>query len=97
MASEKQAYTLSDRGTFLVLKGKLELKLLEQGDKMLRNPYSVIAVNPARHPDVNYMGAMSLIAWLTSPKAQQMIGSFGRERFPSALFHPLAVPQAAER
>ncbi|MEW5945229.1 MAG: substrate-binding domain-containing protein [bacterium] len=91
MASEKEAYTLTDRGTFLSMKGKLELDVLFEGDPALDNPYSVIAVNPARCPDCNYMGAMTLIAWLTSPEAQKMIADFNVAG--ARLFHPVSTPE----
>ena len=89
MASELNAYTISDRGTWLVLHSKLSLKLLVEGDPELHNPYSIIAVNPYRYPGVNYMGAMSLIAWMTSVDGQNKIRQFrlnGR-----SLFIPTAI------
>ena len=43
---------------------------------VLRNPYSIIAVNPNLHPDLNYAGAMALIAWVTSPAGQAIIDDF---------------------
>lgn len=76
MAFEKHGYVLSDRGTFLAYRGKLDLQLMVEGDKRLLNPYGVIAVNPARYPKVNYAGAMELINWLTSPEGQQLIAGF---------------------
>ncbi len=90
MADEKDAYTLSDRGTYLAMKDQMDLAILFEGDAGLDNPYAVIAVNPARYPDSNYMDAMLLIAWLTSPEGQKAIGDFrvGGE----LLFHPTAIP-----
>jgi tungstate transport system substrate-binding protein len=76
MAFEKRGYVLSDRGTFLAYKGKLDLQILVEGDKRLLNPYGVIAVNPKRYPKVNYTGAMQLIDWLTSMEGQQLIAGF---------------------
>lgn len=95
MADEKQAYCLADRGTYLALKDKLRLIVLFQNHKDLMNPYSVIAVNPARHPRTNYFGAMLLIAWMTSPEGQDIIGEFkvGGE----VLFHPTAIPDAGKK
>jgi len=86
IAHEKMAYTLSDRGTYLAYKPKIELMIILQGDPALDNPYGVIAVNPALHPHVNYVNAMTFIGWLTSPECQRMIGEFkiGGE----ALFYP---------
>ena len=89
MAHEKRAYTLVDRGTFIAFKGKVNLDALVEGDERLFNPYGVIAVNPARHPHANYIGAMTLIAWLTSTEGQAMIA--GYERGGEQLFYPDAV------
>jgi len=93
LADEKRAYCLSDRGTYLAMRGKVDLTVLSEGDPILRNPYSIMAVNPARHPEVNYAGAMALIGWVTSPKGQAIIGALrvGGQ----VLFHPAAVPGAA--
>jgi tungstate transport system substrate-binding protein len=92
MADEKNAYTLSDRGTFLTYKAKGDLVIVNQGDPALFNPYTIIAVNPARQPAVRYFDAMALIAWMTSPEGQRLIADFkvGGEM----LFHPTAVPPA---
>lgn len=88
IANEIDGYTMTDRGTWLAYQAKLEIKLLFEDDPPLFNPYGIIAVNPERHPDVNYAGAIRLINWITSPAAQQMIGEFkirGQQLFvPSA-------------
>jgi len=94
IAHEKGAYTLTDRGTWLAVGGPLELVPLFQGDPLLDNPYSIIAVNPARYPAIRYMDAMILIAWLTSPEGQARIGAFRKQG--QVLFHPTAVPAACE-
>lgn len=91
MASELDAYTLTDRGTWLAYRDKLPLKILVEGDDRLFNPYGVIAVNPAVYDDVNYLGAMQLIAWITSPQGQQVIRDFKLQG--EALFVPSAIPQ----
>ncbi len=93
MANERQAYTLADRGTYLAYKQRDELVILEEDDPLLFNPYTITAVNPARHPQAKYMEAMQLIAWLTSPAGQQLIGSFKQDG--QVLFHPVAVPERA--
>ena len=89
IADELNAYTISDRGTWLAFKSKLSLKLLAEGDTELHNPYSMIAVNPARYPGINYLGAMSLIAWITSVEGQEKIGNFRING--QLLFTPVAV------
>ena len=76
IADEKGAYVLVDRGTYLFHQKTIRLKLAVEGDKNLSNPYGVIAVNPHRHSHVKYQRAMSLIAWLTSPKCQNMINKY---------------------
>ena len=91
MASELDAYTMTDRGTWLAYRGHLELALLLQGDPPLFNPYGIIAVNPARHPDVNYVGATVLIKWLASPEGQKMIARYRVDG--QSLFHPLLIPE----
>ena len=90
MAHEKLAYTISDRGTFLTYRPKIDLIVISEGDTNLYNPYGVIAVNPALHPQVKYVKAMTLIGWLTSPECQKMIGEF--KKGGEILFYPDAVP-----
>jgi tungstate transport system substrate-binding protein len=93
MAAELGAYTLTDRGTWLAMQNKLPLKVLVSGDSRLFNPYGVIAVNPDRYRDINYRGAMRLIAWLTSVEGQKIIEDFKINDEP--LFIPTAVRPAA--
>ena len=89
IANEIDGYTMTDRGTWLAYQSKLDIQLLFEDDPPLFNPYGIIAVNPARHPDVNYVGASKLIKWMTAPEAQKMIGEFkikGQQLFvPSAV------------
>ena len=75
-AFEKQGYTLTDRGTYLAYKDKIDLIIVVQGDKRLYNPYGIIAVNPEMHSHVNYKGAMEYINWIISPATQKLIGDF---------------------
>lgn len=90
MASEKRAYTLTDRATYLTYKQRADLQILSQGDPVLFNPYTIIAVNPARHREVKYVEAMQLIAWMTSVEGQALIAGFKHEG--RTLFTPMAVP-----
>jgi tungstate transport system substrate-binding protein len=92
IAHEKQGYTLSDRGTYLAYKNKIELEILAEGDPVLFNPYGIIAVNPAKHPTANYVLAMAYIGWVTSPGGQKIIREFGKHKFGQALFIPVAIP-----
>ena len=88
IASEKGAYTLTDRATYLAQKDKLDLEILLEGDPALLNIYHVISVNPAKWPKVNAAGATAFADFLTSPDGQAMIGSFGVEKFGQPLFVP---------
>lgn len=89
MADEQQAYTLSDRATYLARQATgLDLDILAEGDPRLFNPYGVIAINPENHPHVNSDGATAFIEWLTSVETQQRIGEFGLEQFGQPLFVP---------
>ncbi|MDP3670942.1 MAG: substrate-binding domain-containing protein [Telluria sp.] len=76
MAAELRAYTLTDRATYSAYKAKTGLAVVVEGDPKMFNPYGIIAVNPARHPGVNYKGARLLIDWITSPEGQKRIASF---------------------
>ncbi len=91
MADETKAYTLTDRGTYLAMTGKLKLETLCEGDAVLLNPYGIIAVNPAKFPHVNYLKAMALIGWITSQEGQKIIREFGKEKFGQPLFYPTAI------
>lgn len=76
MSGHLQAYTLTDRATYGAYRSRIDLDILVEGDKQLFNPYGVIAVNPARYPDVNYRGAMQFIEWLTGPDGREAIAAF---------------------
>ncbi|MEW6348346.1 MAG: substrate-binding domain-containing protein [Thermodesulfobacteriota bacterium] len=76
MAFDKKAYTIADRGTFLTFMNKIDLVVLFEGDKSLFNPYGIIAVNPKKHPKVNYELAKKLIDYVTGPEGQKVIADF---------------------
>jgi tungstate transport system substrate-binding protein len=84
IASQKQAYTLSDRGTFLAT-DNLDSELLVEGGKDLLNPYHVIVVEAE---GVNRACAQEFSDWITSPETQDEIGSFGMAEFGEPLFVP---------
>ena len=88
MAAELDAYTLTDRGTWLAYRDKSSLKILNQGDPQLFNPYHIIAVSPERFPSINHQGANALIAWITSSEGQSLIGQFQLNE--TVLFKPSA-------
>ena len=76
MSGALGAYTLTDRGTFVAYKSRIGLDILVSGDPRLANPYGIIAVNPKRHADINFAGAMALIDWITSTEGLKLIASF---------------------
>ncbi len=90
MASEKQAYTLSDMGTFLAYGGKLDLVPIVDKGAILLNVYSAIAVNPEKNPKTNIDMATNLIDFLTSPEIQELIGNYGVTEYGIQLFIPCA-------
>jgi tungstate transport system substrate-binding protein len=92
IASEKQAYTLTDRSTYLHLQQTLASTILFAGDPGLRNVYSVMRVNPARHPNVNAAGARALHAWLLGDQASELIRRYGKEQFGQPLFFLVVRP-----
>ncbi len=88
IASEKQAYTLVDGGTFLAMLDRLDLTSLLEGDEVLLNLYSVSEVNPARFPKVNNVGARAFSDFIRDPDTQAVIGKFGVAKFGQPLFFP---------
>lgn len=92
VADQKRAYTLTDRGTYLSLRRRLDLAVLLQGDASLRNVYHVYAVNPAKHPRVKHDAARAFINFLVSRPIQQAIRAFRRDVYGESLFFPDAIP-----
>lgn len=76
IAGELEAYTMTDRGTWLAYERKSPLHIVLEGDKTLFNPYGIIAVSQERYADINKAGAQALIDWLISEEGQTMIGAF---------------------
>lgn len=95
-SNEQNAYTLTDRGTWLSMTGKLpNLVILfggksiqENPDKQLYNPYGVLAVNPDKHAAVNFAMAMNFVNWIISPDTQKLIGEYGKDKYGQPLFYP---------
>lgn len=89
MADEQQAYTLSDRATYLArtLEGT-ELVIVVEGDPILFNPYGVMAVNPAKGDHIQVELANQFIDWLISLPTQELIAEFGVAEFGAPLFTP---------
>lgn len=88
ITSEKQAYTLTDRATYLANKENLDLEILVEGDAALLNVYHVITVNPEKWPKSNYDGAIAFAKFMTHPDTQKVIGEFGVDKFGQPLFFP---------
>ena len=88
IASEKRAYTLSDRGTFLAQRARLELEVLAERDVSLLNVYHVMEVNPEKFPKVNHAGGEAFADFLVSSDAQDIVRTFGKEKFGQPLFTP---------
>jgi len=88
IASELEAYTLTDRATYLHNLETLDLVILVEGDPVLLNVYHVLIVNPEQWPAVNETGARALADYLVSNETQKMIGEYGLEEFGQPLFFP---------
>jgi tungstate transport system substrate-binding protein len=86
IASEKSAYTITDRATYLASKANLSLVILVEGDKALYNVYHVMVVNPDKHAKVNVIGATAFADYITSADVQKMIAEFGVSKYGQALF-----------
>jgi len=76
MATEKRAYALADRGTYIAFRRKTDLVVLRQGDTNLWNPYGIIAVNPEKYSHVKYDLAMKLIGFVTGPEGRSIISGY---------------------
>ncbi|MBN1667654.1 MAG: substrate-binding domain-containing protein [Anaerolineales bacterium] len=89
MATEQQAYTLSDRATYLArLKTGLDLVIVVEGDPVLFNPYGVLAVNPEKGEHIKSELANQFIDWIISLPVQEKIAQFGVTDFGQSLFIP---------
>jgi tungstate transport system substrate-binding protein len=95
MADEQQAYTLSDRGTYLsrtAASGGLDLGVMVEGDPVLFNPYGVIVVNPDKGPHIKAGLANQFVDWMISVPVQEQISQFGVAEFGEPLFVPDSAP-----
>ena len=88
IASEKTAYTLTDRATYLANQGNLSLEILVEGDPALLNVYHIITVNPDKRPESNYAASLAFAKFMTSPDTQDVIKNFGVDKFGQPLFFP---------
>ena len=95
-ATQRPAYTLSDRGTFISQGSALDIDIrvqgpIEGGPELLANPYGIVAVDPGIHENVNYDLAMAYIGFLTSREGQAIIDAYAVEG--EQLFFPEAVSE----
>ena len=96
VANEKKGYTLADRGTYLAVKKNLQMDILVEGDGILLNIYHVIEVNPAKWPKVNAAGGKAFADFMVAKETQEIIRTFGVEKFGSPLFFPDAGKKEEE-
>ena len=88
-AAEMEAYTLSDKGTFLSHAAKDTLSILLGESDDMKNTYTLIAINPEKWPDTNIDGANAFIEWMTGEKASDLIANYGVEEYGEPLFYLL--------
>ena len=96
VASEKQAYTLTDRATYLASKKRLALEIVAERDAGFLNIYHVIELNPQKFPKVNVPGAKAFADFMLSGEAQGLIKNFGVDKFGAPLFFPDAGKKAED-
>ena len=101
IASGIDAYSLSDRATWMNFGNKGDLQILIEGDARLHNPYSVILINPAKYPHVNAAGGQAFVDWLVSNKGQRLIAEFridGRQVFfPDVIHAAVQTPESTRK
>jgi tungstate transport system substrate-binding protein len=90
IANERNAYAITDRGTYLAFKKRVSLPILLEGDRALLNIYSVLEVNSANGPRVNSAGGKAFADFMVAPQTQEVIRKFGVEKFGQPLFVPVA-------
>lgn len=90
MADELKGYTLADMGTYLKFSSdkRIGSVVLVEGGRELMNVYSAIAVNPKKHPNVNFDGSTEFIDYLCSDETQRLIGEYGKNEYKRGLFYP---------
>jgi len=96
IASEKGGYTLTDRATYVANKDKLQLEILLEGNNALLNVYHVMTVDNAKWPKVNYDGALAFLKFMADPATQDVIGTFGADKYGPPLFFADATKTDAD-
>ncbi|HTD79971.1 MAG TPA: tungsten ABC transporter substrate-binding protein, partial [Chloroflexota bacterium] len=94
----RQAYTISDRATWLAFTGKIQLPIMVERDPVLLSVYHVMPVNPAKFPGlpINTAGGQAFADFMVEPATQKVIGDFGRDKYGQALFVPDAGKSDAD-
>ncbi|WP_422485580.1 substrate-binding domain-containing protein [Gudongella sp. DL1XJH-153] len=90
MANEMEAYTMTDRATYLSMQENVDLEILLEGDEILFNQYGVMAVNPEKGDHINNPAAQRFVDWILAPETQELIAEFGVEEYGEPLFFPNA-------
>lgn len=90
IANDRRAYTLTDRATYLAFAKRVDLPVLVEKDRPLLNIYSVMEVNPANGPRVNVAGGKAFAEFVLAPETQDVIRTFGMDKYGQALFVPIA-------
>jgi tungstate transport system substrate-binding protein len=90
LAADRRAYTLTDRATLLAFAKRVALVVMVEGDRPLLNAYSVMEVNPAHSPRVNAAGGKAFADFMLAPATQEIIRTFGIDKYGRALFVPIA-------
>ena len=88
IADQKTGYTISDRATYLALQKNLGLQVVNEGDKAYFNVYHVITLNTERNPKINAEGGIAFAQFMVSKEAQELIRTFGVDRYGQPLFVP---------
>jgi tungstate transport system substrate-binding protein len=98
IADQRQAYTISDRATYLAFSGRIDLPIMVERDPVLLNVYHVMPVNPDKFPNVklNVAAGKAFADFMVAPQTQQVIGEFGKDRYGQQLFVPDAGKSEAE-
>jgi tungstate transport system substrate-binding protein len=98
IADQRQAYTISDRATWLSFSGRIQLPILVERDPVLLNVYHVMPINPGKFPNIpiNRAGGKAFADFMVTPDTQKVIGEFGKDKYGEALFVPDAGKSEAE-
>jgi len=94
MANEQQAYTLSDRSTYLSRRDGLDLDILVEGDPILFNQYGVLPIAQDEAHQDKFAAAEAFVNWITSPETQKLIADYGKDKYGQQLFYPNAAGNA---